>query len=136
MTADAAKKPERPLSPFMIGPYYKPQLTSMLSILHRACGVFLSLGAVLLVAWLSALAAGPEAFKCVNDFAGSPLGLVIVFGFSYALMYHLSNGIRHLFWDTGKGFDIKTTYKSGYLMIASSLVLTTGIWVVAFCCVR
>lgn len=134
MSAEAAKKPERPLSPFMIGPYYKPQLTSMLSILHRACGVALLAGAALLVVWLSALAAGPDAFDCVSRVVGSVFGRVVLFGFSYALMYHLCNGIRHLFWDAGKGFDIKTTYQSGYAMVAASVVLTAGVWAAAILC--
>jgi len=95
---------KRPLSPFMIGPYYRPQLTSVLSILHRATGVFLVLGAVLLVAMLLAAAAGPEAFaiatRCAYSLPGKALALATVF----ALAYHFFNGVRHLLWDIGWGY--------------------------------
>lgn len=126
-----AKKVERPLSPFMIGPYYRPQLTSMLSITHRLFGIALSVGSVLLVVWLAALAAGPETFAQVNGFWNTWIGKLLLLGWSYALFYHLCNGIRHLFWDAGYGFDLKTTYQSGYVMVAASILLTAAVWVLA-----
>ncbi|MGH8529398.1 MAG: succinate dehydrogenase, cytochrome b556 subunit [Nevskiales bacterium] len=125
-----AKKLERPLSPFMIGPYYRLQLTSVLSFTHRLFGIALSLGTVLLVTWLGALAAGPDAYAQVNGFLNTWLGKFMLIGWSYALFYHLCNGVRHLFWDAGLGFDIKTTYISGYAMVAASLLLTAGLWAV------
>lgn len=126
-----ARKIERPLSPFMLGPYYRLQLTSMLSITHRIFGVALSVGSVLLVVWLGALAAGPDSFAQVNDLWNTWLGKLLLIGWSYALFYHFCNGIRHLFWDAGYGFDIKTTYKSGYVMVAASILLTAGVWAAA-----
>ncbi len=127
-----ARKIERPLSPFMIGPYYRPQLTSMLSITHRIFGVALSVGSALLVVWLAALAAGPEEFAAMSAFWNSGFGQLLLLGWSYALFYHFCNGIRHLFWDAGYGLDIKTTYKSGYVMVAASLLLTAGVWAAAY----
>ena len=134
MNAEAAeaRKIERPLSPFMIGTLYRPQLTSMLSITHRVMGIGLSLGSILLVAWLGALAAGPDAFATINDFWKTAFGQFLLLGWSYALFYHFCNGIRHLFWDAGYGLDIKTTYISGYVMVAASLLLTAGVWAAAY----
>ncbi|MGH8459489.1 MAG: succinate dehydrogenase, cytochrome b556 subunit [Nevskiales bacterium] len=123
--------PQRPLSPFMIGPYYRPQLTSMLSITHRATGVALSLGSVLLVAWLLAAASGPEAYDCAHKIISAWYGQILLLGWSYALFYHLCNGIRHLVWDAGYAFDLKSVYRGGYLVVATSILLTTGAWVLA-----
>lgn len=120
----------RPLSPHL--QVYKPQLTSVMSISHRASGVALSIGTLLLVYWLAAAAAGPEAFARAQGIVGSFLGQVILFLFSYALFYHLCNGIRHLFWDAGKGYDIKTAYASGYAVLAVSAALTLLVWIIAF----
>jgi succinate dehydrogenase / fumarate reductase cytochrome b subunit len=115
---------QRPLSPFMIGPYYRPQLTSMLSILHRITGLFLCLGAVVMIAWACALAAGPEAYASYAALAHSLPGQVVAAGSVFALCYHLANGIRHLVWDAGKAFDLKSAYLGGYLVIAFSLLAT------------
>ena len=114
----------RPLSPFMIGPYYKPQLTSMLSIVHRLTGVGLSMGVVLLAWWLCALAAGPWAYAAFARHLTAWYGQLLLAGWTWALMYHLCNGIRHLFWDIGKGYSIPVAYKSGYAVVALSLLLT------------
>ncbi len=119
----------RPLSPHL--QVYKPQLTSVLSITHRATGVALAAGTVLLVWWLFAAAAGPEAFATVQGFMGSWFGYLVLFGFTYALMYHLCNGIRHLFWDAGYGFELETVYKSGWVTVAGSVVLTVIAWAIA-----
>lgn len=118
----------RPLSPHL--QVYKPQLTSVLSISHRITGVALAAGTLLLAWWLIAAATGPEAFATVQGFLGSWLGYLILFGFSYALMYHLCNGIRHLFWDAGYGFEIETAYKSGWATVAGSIVLTVVAWAI------
>jgi succinate dehydrogenase / fumarate reductase, cytochrome b subunit len=122
---------KRPLSPFMIGPYYRPQLTSVLSIIHRGTGVFLVLGAVLLVAMLTAAAAGPEAFsvatRCAYSLPGKALALATV----AALAYHFFNGIRHLLWDIGWGYELPRTYVTGYLVIALTLVSTLAIALLA-----
>jgi succinate dehydrogenase / fumarate reductase cytochrome b subunit len=119
------KAKQRPLSPFMIGPYYKPQLTSLMSITHRASGVFLSVvGAPLLLWWIVAVSAGPEAYNallvCLASWAGK-LGLLACL---LSLSFHLLNGIRHLVWDTGRALDIKSAYTLGWLVLAGTVVLT------------
>lgn len=122
----------RPLSPFMIGPYYRPQLTSMLSIVHRLTGVGLSVGTVLLVGWLVALASGPWAYAAFATHVAAWYGQVLLLGWSWALLYHLCNGIRHLAWDLGYGYSIPAVYRSGYIMVACSLLLTAAAWGVAY----
>ena len=123
----------RPLSPFMIGPYYRPQLTSVLSIVHRGTGVFLVLGAVMLVAMLLAAAAGPEAWATANACAYSPLGKAFALATVFSLAYHFFNGIRHLLWDIGWGYELPRVYATGYLVLALTLLSTLAI---AFCAVR
>ncbi len=113
---------ERPLSPHL--QVYRPQMTSMLSITHRACGVFLSLGAPVLVFWLMSLAGGPQSYESWENFASFWLVKLFFISWTFALFYHLSNGIRHLFWDVGHGYEMDTLYKSGYAVIASALVFT------------
>ncbi len=112
---------ERPLSPFLI---YKPQLTSVLSFSHRATGVALSLGTLLLVWWLVAAATSEEVFGAAQWFLGSWLGLLLLLGWSFAFFFHLCNGIRHLFWDAGFGFELHTAYASGWTVVAASVALT------------
>ena len=120
---------ERPLSPHL--DVYSWQITMVMSILHRATGVALSVGAFALAWWLVSLAIGGDtaqrAMECVN----SPIGLVLAFGFSLCLVYHLFNGIRHLLWDTGHGYDIPTVYKSGYTVFALTVIVTAALWFVA-----
>jgi succinate dehydrogenase / fumarate reductase cytochrome b subunit len=117
---------KRPLSPHL--QIYQPQLTSLMSILHRLSGVFLSLGTVVLAYWLIAAASGAESYQQAQDLLGSFLGLLLLFGWSFALFYHLCNGIRHLFWDIGLGMDIKMVYLSGKLVLLASFVLTALAW--------
>jgi len=118
---------ERPLSPHL--QIYKPQITSILSITHRVLGVALTGGAVFLVWWLVAAASGPEAFATAQGFFGSWLGLLLLAGWSFAFFFHLANGIRHLVWDTGHGFDLRTTYLSGWIVVAASTALTIIAWI-------
>ena len=118
----------RPLSPHL--QIYRWQLTSVLSILHRAASVALSAGAVLLVWWLVAAASGPDAYDGVANFLGSWLGLLLLFGWTLSLFYHLCNGIRHLVWDTGHGLDLKSTYFGGWLVVGGTSVLTLIAWIV------
>ncbi len=120
---------KRPLSPHL--QIYQPQLTSLMSILHRLSGVFLSLGTVVLAYWLIAAASGAESYQQAQDLLGSVLGLLLLFGWSFALFYHLCNGIRHLFWDFGLGMDIKMVYLSGKLVLLASLILTALAWWIA-----
>jgi succinate dehydrogenase / fumarate reductase cytochrome b subunit len=112
----------RPLSPHL--QIYKPQLTSMLSILHRITGVALSLGTLVLVYWLIAAAVGPMAFATAQAIVGSWLGRLLLFGWAFALFFHLCNGIRHLFWDAGYGFELKTVYASGRAAVIAAAALT------------
>ena len=119
---------KRPMSPFMIGPYYRPQITSMMSIMHRATGVILALGSLALLWVLTALSMGEQAFAATVACLASPLGRLALMAFTFCLMYHLFNGIRHLFWDIGKGFDIPSVYRSGYTVLALTVLSTAGIW--------
>jgi succinate dehydrogenase / fumarate reductase cytochrome b subunit len=123
-------KAKRPLSPHL--QVYKPQLTSVLSILHRLTGVALIFGTILVAVWLVAAASGEDAYNAVHGFVASPLGLFMVFGWSVALFYHLSNGIRHLFWDLGYLFKIENAYKAGYVVLLSTVILTAGAWGCAY----
>jgi succinate dehydrogenase / fumarate reductase, cytochrome b subunit len=117
---------DRPLSPHL--QIYRWQLTSVMSILHRATGVVLSAGTILLVWWLVAAASGPEAYEGVEDFLGSWIGLLLLFGWTVALFYHLCNGIRHLVWDTGHALDLRSTYIGGWVVVAATAVLTLAAW--------
>ena len=123
--------PSRPLSPFMIGPYYKAQLTSMMSITHRLTGLALAAGTLFITIWVMSAATGPESYGGFVYWAKSIPGRLLMFAYSWALLYHLCNGIRHLFWDIGRGFELKAAYASGYFVIAASLVLTGLTWLVA-----
>ena len=118
----------RPLSPHL--QVYKPQLTSTLSITHRATGVLLSLGAFVLAWWITGIAAGPKCFGPVNDFLGSWIGQLGLFAWSVALYYHLCNGIRHLFWDMGVGLEIEGAYRGGYIVLAATAILTLLTWAI------
>jgi succinate dehydrogenase / fumarate reductase cytochrome b subunit len=120
------QKRQRPLSPHL--QIYRPQLTSVLSIAHRLTGLLLFLGATLLVYWLGAVAAGIEAYEQTQTLWFSWYGRLLLFLFTYGLFYHLCNGIRHLFWDVVLGFEMKSVYRSGYLVIAVSALLTLGLW--------
>ncbi len=112
----------RPLSPHL--QIYRPQLTAALSIAHRASGIFLTIGTLLLVYWLMALLQGPESYAQAQAFFGSFLGRLILFPWVFALFYHLCNGIRHLFWDMGLGFEISTVYASGKIVVVAATALT------------
>lgn len=122
----AAQK--RPLSPFMIGSVYRPQITSMMSIAHRGTGVVLALGAFVLTAWLLAAAGSAESYAGFQACAGSLIGKLALFVFSACLVYHLLNGLRHLLWDIGWGFEIPQLYRSGYAVLALAVVVTALIW--------
>lgn len=121
---------DRPLSPDL--QIYRPQLTSVLSITHRLTGVALSIGSPLLVYWLIAAAAGPSAYAALRGFLASWLGLLLLLGWTFSLFFHLCNGIRHLFWDAGYGFDLQTIYASGWAVVAISIGLTLAAWIISF----
>jgi succinate dehydrogenase / fumarate reductase, cytochrome b subunit len=120
---------ERPLSPHL--QVYRWQITMTMSILHRATGVGLTIGAFGLAWWLLAMAQGGETAGNAMRIVGSPLGMVLLFCFSLSLVYHLLNGIRHLMWDAGRGYDIPEVYKSGYTVAALTVVFTVLIWLLA-----
>ncbi len=116
----------RPLSPHI--QVYKPQITSLLSISHRVAGIALSAGAILFVWQLVAAATGPDAFANFQGFIGSWIGLVLLVAFSFAFYFHLGNGIRHLVWDAGYGYDLATTYRSGLAVLIATAALTAITW--------
>jgi succinate dehydrogenase / fumarate reductase cytochrome b subunit len=116
----------RPLSPHL--QVYRPQLTSVLSILHRLTGIALSLGTIPLVAWLSAIAMGPGVYLRVYLWYSSPLGITMLLGWAFCFYFHLCNGIRHLFWDVGWGYELNTVYLSGWIVLAA----TTGLTIFTF----
>lgn len=127
---DPSVRAKRPLSPHL--QIYKPQMTSTLSILHRATGVALAIGTLMLVWLLVAAAIGEEAYNTFTDFVGSKLGLFMLFGWTFALYYHMCNGVRHLIWDTGRLFNIGCAKKAGMLVVIVSLVLTAVTWYCAY----
>ena len=117
----------RPLSPHL--QVYKLPLTALMSISHRATGIALSAGTLYLVWQLLAAASGPDAYEIFQRFAGSWLGILVLFGWSVALFYHLMNGIRHLVWDAGFGFSLDATHKANRLVLAATVALTLVAWV-------
>src|SRR4029077_15812937 len=123
---------ERPLSPFMFPTWYRFQITSALSILHRLTGIGLALGSILLAWWLVGVAAGGELVTATPPFIASPIGMLLLFLWSVAFFYHLCSGIRHLAWDAGYGFEIRDAYRSGYAVIAATAVLTVASWLYVF----
>ena len=116
--------PKRPLSPFMIGPYYRPQLTSVLSILHRATGVFLALLAFGLALWLSAVAGGFDNYDATMAVLASVPGKLVLLAGLASLFYHLLNGIRHMLWDIGWGFELPRMQATGWAVVVLSLSFT------------
>jgi succinate dehydrogenase / fumarate reductase cytochrome b subunit len=121
---------QRPLSPHL--QIYRWQYTSVLSILHRITGVALAVGTLLLVYWLIAAAAGPDAFAAAQGFIGSTLGRLLLFGWTVALFYHLANGIRHLLWDAGRGFELRTAYVSGWAVVIAAAALSLIAWIAGY----
>lgn len=110
---------------------YRLPLTALLSITHRATGVFLAIGALLLVASLAALAAGPDVYAPYQSFLQSWFGQLVLFAITFALYFHFCNGIRHLFWDMGMGFELETADLTAKLAIAAATVLTLTTWIIA-----
>jgi len=117
----------RPLSPNI--QIYRPQLTSVLSIANRITGMLLSVGAVVLVVWLIAGASGPHAYAAVRGAVASWIGQIMLFGFTFAFFLHLCGGIRHLVWDTVHGFELRSIYLWGWVVVAASVVLTLVAWI-------
>ena len=118
----------RPLSPHL--QIYRLPLLAKMSILHRMTGVALAIGTLLLAYWLGSAAYGPDAYAQATALIGSPIGYLALFGWTVALFYHLSNGIRHLLWDAGWGFELPQAYKSGYFVLAATAILTVITWAI------
>jgi succinate dehydrogenase / fumarate reductase, cytochrome b subunit len=129
-----AESRTRPLSPHL--QIYRPQLTSVLSFAHRLTGLILATYAVALVAWLIAAAAGAQPYSVMQRFIRSGPGQTLLVGGAFCFFLHLCGGIRHLFWDTGRGFDLRTIYASGWTVVVASTVLTLAAWIVGWVLVR
>ena len=126
-TSPAPTKRERPLSPHL--QIYKPQISSVMSILHRITGIGLALGAVALTLCLASAAAGPLEYEQMQRVMGSPVGIILLMGWSWALFYHLTNGIRHLVWDAGYGWDLESVHTSAFVSIGATTFLTLLAWI-------
>jgi succinate dehydrogenase / fumarate reductase cytochrome b subunit len=121
-------QPHRPLSPHL--QVYRLPLTALMSISHRITGVGLTGGTLLLTWWLVAAAYGSDAYSIVQAFLGSWFGYLLLFGFSFAMFFHLCNGIRHLFWDFGKYFELQQTRRADLMVLFSTFILTISTWCV------
>jgi succinate dehydrogenase / fumarate reductase, cytochrome b subunit len=119
----------RPLSPHL--QIYRLPLTVVLSISHRITGAFLTLGATVFVIMLAAAAAGPQAYAAVHSHVAGWYGQLILFLFTLALFFHFCNGIRHLAWDAGYGYEYPTVNQTAYVALAASAVLTILVWIAA-----
>lgn len=119
---------QRPKSPNI--QIYRPQLTSVLSIANRISGVVTTVGAVGLVLWLLAAAAGPDAYAYARWLLSSLPGQIGLLIFTFAFFFHLCGGFRHLMWDTVRGFDLSSIYVSGWFVVAASIALTVAAWIV------
>jgi succinate dehydrogenase / fumarate reductase cytochrome b subunit len=112
----------------MIGTAYRPQLTSMLSILHRMTGAALGVGALVLTWWLFAVLSGISAFETFLAFRASFIGQLMMLGWVFSFVYHFLNGVRHVIWDFGYGFELKKAYRTGYIVVFGSVLITYLIW--------
>ncbi len=118
---------ERPLSPHL--QIYKVELPMMLSGLHRITGIALSVGSLLLVAWLESAVYSAEAFATLNHFLGGFIGQFMLFGWTFSLIYHSVSGVRHLIWDTGRLLEVKQIHSSSKFVLAIAIVLTLLAWI-------
>ncbi len=131
--SDAKAQPrgpqDRPMSPHL--QVWRWHVTMATSILHRGTGIALYVGVLILAGWAVALAAGAGAFELYGALLASPIGLLVLFGLTVSFLYHLANGVRHLFWDAGKGFEPKTADMTGWAAIVFGLVAAVLIWIIA-----
>lgn len=118
----------RPLSPHL--QIYSPTINMVMSIFHRLTGAALYLGTLLLAWWLIAVAQGEKYYVYVNDLLGHPIGKLILLAYTWALIHHMLGGMRHLYWDTGRGFNISTINRLSYATLIGSVVLTALVWAV------
>jgi succinate dehydrogenase / fumarate reductase cytochrome b subunit len=124
--AETRHTAERPLSPHLS--IYSPLINMVMSILHRITGAALYFGTLLLAAWLIGVAMGEKQYAQVNEVFSHPLGRFVLFGYTWALFHHMLGGIRHLIWDTGRGFEIWQVNLLGWLTIIGSVTLTVAAW--------
>lgn len=120
----------RPLSPHL--DVYRLPLTAFVSIIHRGTGAALTVGTLVLVWWLTAIAGGEESFLTAQELLGSIVGRLVLLGWTFALFFHLANGIRHLVWDAGYGFEKEQATKSSLIVIGAAVILTVLVWVCAY----
>ena len=116
----------RPTSPHW--QVYRWQIGNSLSILHRVTGVALALGLVALTFWLVSLAGGEQSYATAARLFASPVGLAVLVGWTFAFLYHLLNGVRHLFWDAGYGFERTQRHASGWFAVLGAVALTVCLW--------
>ncbi len=128
--ADNGMNAERPLSPHL--QIYRPMFTMMMSIMHRITGFALYFGTIILAWWLISAASGPHYYSYVNAFISSWLGRLVLFGYTWALMHHMLGGVRHFFWDTGRGFELESVELSARIVLGLSVFLTLAIWVLGY----
>ena len=119
-------RPRRPLSPHLT--IFRPYINMMMSIVHRITGIGNYFGTLLLAAWLTATASGPDGFMAANAVAASPIGLLVLAAYSWSLIHHALGGIRHFIWDTGSGFDLATIRILSWGTLLASVTLTAIIW--------
>ena len=119
---EESRNNNRPLSPHL--DIYQYQITWTVSIMHRITGEAMTLGLILIVAWLVAAAFSPELFSLIDGVLRSWIGMIIIFGSLWAFWFHFLNGIRHLFWDLGYGFNLSTVWRSGWVVVLGSIILT------------
>ena len=127
--ADVPRDDPRPMSPHLS--IYRPLINMMMSIVHRLTGAALYFGTLLLAWWLIAAASGPDYFAYVRQLFSHPIGLFVLFGYTWALIHHMLGGVKHLVWDTGRGFDIGTVNVLSWLSIVASVGLTAVVWALA-----
>lgn len=130
MANQSARGPERPLSPHV--QIYRWPVTMGMSILHRVTGFGLALGSLVLAWWLVAAAMGPDAYDTFQAVAYHWFGRFVLFGFTLALVFHMMNGVRHLFWDMGYGFAVPTATRVGIVIYVATIVVTWAIWMIAY----
>jgi succinate dehydrogenase / fumarate reductase, cytochrome b subunit len=131
--ADNPQKPAartRPLSPHLT--IYRWPVTMATSITHRATGVGLSVGAVILAWWLVSISNGPEGWQSFHALSDTPIGLLVVFGLTWSLVYHFLNGIRHLAWDLGYGFEKHLAERNSMMILVGSIVIAVALFALAW----
>lgn len=127
VTSGRGVRPQRPLSPHL--QIYSPLINMVMSIFHRITGAALYLGSALLAWWLVAAASGPDAYNYFLSWCGNWFGELVLFGFTWVLMHHMVGGIRHLIWDTGYGYDLRSIDILSWGTLVASLSLTAIIWI-------